>query len=97
MPSLCRAIYDLMTVTYIELEHAHWNQHIVLVGVVNKHGQYNIYKCTICSPCGEATRWFFAACDQAITLTKHPEAWIYRSGDFCVFVLTNGQQTDGQN
>ena len=30
-------MYDLMTVTYIELEHVHWNQHIVLVGMTTNN------------------------------------------------------------
>ena len=33
--------YNLATLAYIELEHAQPNQHMVLLSVVNRRGQYN--------------------------------------------------------
>ena len=42
--------YVLMILTYIEFEQAQWNQYMIVLGMVNRHGRYNHM---ICSTCGE--------------------------------------------
>ena len=78
-----------MTLTYIELEHAQPNQHVVLLGVVDRHGPYSNTKPTICSSRGQcrsisskAKLVFFAVFDSLVAITTHPGAQNSRSGRF---------------
>ena len=76
---------------YIELEHAQLNQHMVLLGVLDRRGWY---KCTMYSTHGKCLvlrRQCFVAYDYLIALTDHRDAWFFRSGDFCA---TDDKQMD---
>ena len=70
-------VYDLMTLTYIELEYAQSNQHIVLLVVVDRRGRYSHM---ICSACGECLalrnkqKTVFATLDNLIALANHCDA-----------------------
>ena len=79
--------------TYIELEHAQPNEHVVLLGVVDRRGRYSNTKPTICSSRGQcrcgsisskAKPVFFAVFDSLVASTTHPGAQNSRSGRFCV-------------
>ena len=84
---------------YIELEHAQLNQHVVLLGVVDRRGQYSNTKPTICSQCRSILSKLkpvflqFLIVWSPLQLTQ-----VRKTPDQAVFVLTTTTTTtDGQN
>ena len=89
----CKCSYHverLTIFTYIELEHAQPNQHVVLLGVVDRRGRYSNTKPTICSSRGQCCtisskpKPVFAVFDSLVAITTHPGAQNSRSGRFRV-------------
>ena len=71
-------VYDLMTLTYIELEYAQSNQHILLLGrVVDRRGRYSHMICSACGKClalRSKKKTVFATLDNLIALADHRDA-----------------------
>ena len=79
-----------MTLTYIELEHAQLNQHMLFLGVIDRRGRYSNTKPTICSFRGQCrsisskAKPVFAVFDSLVAIATNPGAQNSRSGRFRV-------------
>ena len=79
---------NLTTLTYIELEHAQPNQHMVLLGVLDRRGatQNQPFVALVASvvPFQTKSSLFLAVFDSLVAITTHPGAQNSRSGRFRV-------------